>query len=394
VAGRTIIIKATRSGISYNSNQVIPYNCTNLPQGGFAIGERQDRYWLAKMISYANGTLTVEVVNYNVKNIYDLFGKQEAKKPIARLHFQSLDMPQFKAVCTTYVSSVLAQSAVFVVATTDSGSIARLTISVPVRQLSYEFRKKMKWQKEPVLFAISNSNILPEFAYVREYISKQLGYTKITVHIDLETVAGTTTMRSCSSPQIATIDGNFFQVLKFQKVQKESRAILKKFASESLLDINGYLDSQPDSLLHKLGLQGQDIIESILTKEGIRNRQHIDYLANVLHRPDRPLYITLSPNFGFLFVHNTSLYSHFMWEMLNSNATYLWSIPAAVSPADQLAKVTDIISFIRVNGRRAYLHNFDLDSSITFTRIYHSKVNSHVRDHFPYWKYKIEEALI
>ena len=401
MSARTIFIKLTSTGIYYNDKEYIPYVATNLPINGYHISDRHGFYWLANMEGFKDGKLTVRIVNYDAKQAQPTFDRQQSKRPISRLYFEQLDLGHFKALCTNYTIATLKGCPVFGSTGTPTlqGSLATLSFAVPVKHLNYEagrvtFRKKMRWQNEPIHFSIANSNILSEFMYVKNYIAKQLGCSKITVQIVAETIDNITTIKSCTSPQIAAIDQGFFQVLKFQKVQKESRAIFKKFASNSLLDINGYLNSEPDSMLHTLGMRGHDIIESILTKEGIRNRQHIDYLANVLHEEGSPLYITLSPHFGFLFVHRGTSHNHYLWEMLNSNATYIWSLTSTVQAKDQFDKITDIISFIRANGRRAYLSGFDLDKSIQFTRIYHSKVNSHVRDHFPYWKYKLEEALL
>lgn len=394
---KSVLVKLSTQGVYFNETQFISYADTNLPHESFTVSARNSTYWLADMVSFRDRVLQVEIAKYSLSGVEEQFRQQSAKRAFTELHFLGMDVAQLKAICTTYKHAGLKGLAA-PIREVPKSSLASLSFSVSVKRLRFEagrvvFTKRMKWQPEPVDFAIANSHILPEFGFVQQFISKQLGTSKINVHITIRSTGSAKAIYSCTSPEIDTIGPDFFQVLKFKKVAQVRRSIFKGETDQELLDLNGYLRDMGDESLHKLGLSGSDIIESILRKEGIRNKQHIDYLANKLHRTGVPIYITLTPSFGFLFSVEGEEKVHYLWEMLNSNATYVWSFGRGVPVEQQLKKVTDLVSYIRVQGRAAYLQEADLDRETDFTRVYHSKVNSHVRDHFPYWKFKIEEVL-
>lgn len=91
--------------------------------------------------------------------------------------------------------------------------------------------------------------------------------------------------------------------------------------------------------------------------------------------------------------------THHCWELLDSHATYLWSFdPAQVSTPEQFRIMEGIIGIIREQGRQQYKQHWKRQVSpgnkVLFRTIEHSYANSAVKDGFPIWRQKMEEAIV
>ncbi len=141
-----------------------------------------------------------------------------------------------------------------------------------------------------------------------------------------------------------------------------------------------------------LKISEQSLLKDILELKGIRNRKQLEYLAGKLHSKDEPIRFTLNPNFGFLFWVKGEKMHHFIWELLNSHATYMWSIDKdRFGKKKLLEKIDEIINFIRNNGRTQYLNNSEGDDFI-FSRIIHD--GSALKDSFPKWRVRVNEKIV
>ena len=110
---------------------------------------------------------------------------------------------------------------------------------------------------------------------------------------------------------------------------------------------------------------------------------------NNLHR----IRFTLKPNFGFLFTIEGKFKYHFCWELLNSHATYLWSIPYAVK--NNIEIVEQNINLINSMGRQNYKNelgnnNSFLPISVDFNLIRHSNNNNG----FYEWKNQLNSITV
>ena len=107
---------------------------------------------------------------------------------------------------------------------------------------------------------------------------------------------------------------------------------------------------------------------------------------------------TLHPNFGFVFLIEGEQCNHFVWELLNSHATYVWSIGKSHKDIElQYKRIEATIGTVRSAGRdeykRAYRNNHQ-DDDLVFTVIEHDQVNSNLKDGFLKWKSRLNEMLI
>ncbi|MGY6561707.1 MAG: hypothetical protein ACXITV_06340 [Luteibaculaceae bacterium] len=106
----------------------------------------------------------------------------------------------------------------------------------------------------------------------------------------------------------------------------------------------------------------------------------------------------MNPHFGFLFFVEGERNNHFIWELLNSNATYIWSFEKYDGTlAQQLKKIEEIIGRIRTLGREKYkgaYRNFQEDGDLVFRSIAHENINSDFVDDFPRWRSRLEQHLV
>lgn len=91
--------------------------------------------------------------------------------------------------------------------------------------------------------------------------------------------------------------------------------------------------------------------------------------------------------------------THHCWELLDSHATYVWSFnPSEVTIQEQFRLMEGIIGIIREQGRQQYKQHWRLQSNLNrgmvFRTIEHPHVSSHLKDGFPIWRQKIEEAIV
>jgi len=97
----------------------------------------------------------------------------------------------------------------------------------------------------------------------------------------------------------------------------------------------------------------------------------------------------------FCFFVKGSQMVHYIWEMLNTNATYIWSFdPALWSITRQLNKMEEVISYISNQGRDAYLRNVSPEKEILFRRVQHKGANSQLVDYFPKWRNFVNESIV
>jgi len=88
-------------------------------------------------------------------------------------------------------------------------------------------------------------------------------------------------------------------------------------------------------------------------------QRQLAYLAGTKQSQNHKLRYTLNPNFGFLFLIEGAKNKHFVWELLNSHATYIWSIDKSVKEIKlQFKRVESIINMIRTSGRGNYKRAF------------------------------------
>ncbi|WP_276345607.1 hypothetical protein [Daejeonella sp. JGW-45] len=261
------------------------------------------------------------------------------------------------------------------------------------------FTKSIKEVGDKVSFKIKNDYILAEFENVKSWFAKKLKTRKFKVNATITTTDGKVTEASAISPHIAMIDAELIDSIKYQRTIALTKSPRVADTHKSLFtaeEIFGEMETE--------GLEGnvfcqneQDILNFLLDNHKTRNRKQLEFLSGSKQAEDSKLRFTLHPNFGFLFFIQGKDNNHFVWELLNSHATYMWSIDKSEIEIElQYKRIEASVNTIRDSGReqykRAYRQNHH-DSDLLFCVIEHDDISSNFVDGFVKWKHKLNEKI-
>ncbi len=413
-----IILKVENQGLLYNEHGLISWEQTNFPdKESFTVRTYEPIYWRVFMERFDKATneLMVRVVDYNVEDIAG-FAKQKPKKPIHRLTFNSLDWNGVIQHLSSYTTRELEQlitrndpetrtskQASPVRGDWDFSASHRIKIDfkIPLSETRFglgmvELTKELKDFDEPLDIKIYNEDILPEFDYIKPFFAKALGKRKIGVQGWAEIDDNGEVRTSCRSQEVDRINQELISSVRQIRIRKAIESPRVIAVDKSLFTAEEFFDGMEDKehLGNALPASEQDILKEVLESKGIRNAKQLTYLAGKLHAQDEKMRFSLPPKFGFLFCVKGEKMHHFIWELLNSNATYIWSIDRGeMNMKQKIARIEEIIGFIRNHGRMAYLRNED-DEEFVFSKINHAQANSPVVDGFPRWKARVNQLLV
>ncbi|MEM6725830.1 MAG: hypothetical protein AAF598_17445 [Bacteroidota bacterium] len=270
---------------------------------------------------------------------------------------------------------------------------------IPFKKLIFktgyvECRKRIKPFKRPVTFRIPNDHLLSEFEHIKGYFSKKLDIKQVRVTGVINQENRGNGYYKAQSENIQNIDEHLIHSIRLIQMKKAIQKPKVLTIDKSLFNPDEYFDRFEPNLGNTISNDQQQLLEDIFQLEVIRNRKQLQYLAGKLHHAESHLRFTLTPKFGFLFLVRGQEMDHFIWELLNTNATYIWSMdkdhPSLNRKYD---RIEQIINGIREHGRMQYISS-EKSQDLLFHRITHKHANAALKASFPRWKAKIEEKLI
>lgn len=416
---RYIVLRISNNGIYYNETSRFHWEQTNFPlKENFVLNEHQPIYWNVEMLGYnkKTGILKAIIEDYDYNNGAEYFKTQLAKHQVKSIQFEPINWNKFQSKLSYFYFEAFNE---FVDATSISttfnkqensfAEIANLvvekeeTIQVdfqyPLNKTSFktgfvELTKRVEGIKGNTTIRIENPHIIAEFDHIKPFFAKALNRRSINVRgaISIDSSGNLTT--NCTSVQISKINENLITTV--QRFQLKDYVFNPKInpVDKSLFTPDEYFDNSDKLLGNALRKSEQDLLESIFGLEGIRNKKQLIYLSGKLHNKQTALKFTLSPDFGFLFHVVGDQLDHFVWELLNTHATYIWSIQKVGLSLNKKYRLLEReINFVRDNGRKLYLSK-EQSPDFEFTKINHSKINSSIVDGFPKWKMRLDECLI
>lgn len=423
---KTILLKVDNEGVYYNPTEGLAWASTNLPVGAFRFREHEPIYWRASMCAYQKETqlLELEVLDYQVTVVED-FEQQSPKQPISALHFRPLSPQAFKANLSYYdglrLAAILTATepvppAPKIIWTTEGRKplASSLQPSEEPAKIHLHFQQRIQdlsfslglikgthfveeWGVT-IDFEIVNDFIIPEFDYVKSYVAKALKQRHVP--IEIKTTLADTIEKAVPArcPVLQNIDERLLELVRSQTAER----LLKKPKFEADVDKSLFTaDEMYDQYTEDgpwgddLRSPGEEILAQILSIKKVRNAKQLQFLAGKVHAPAEKLRFTLTPLFGFIFVAQGERQQHFIWELLNSHATYLWSFdPDALPAQQQFRELEKILTFIKVHGRQEYRNNHHLSEHFAFRAINHRHANSSFVDSFPRWRNLLLEQLV
>lgn len=426
------IIKLNNQGIQVNNIDVIPYERTNLPKAHFTFGEQSDIFWRAHGdLNQSKKTLTLSITNYEQKNT-EAFSNQKSINKNVQIYFEKLDWNKWEKQLSFYSKNMLLniihESQTKKREIPEWGNISALqsdkysklsfdsiyhepnhfqqNLNIPFNNLTFEdgfvsFNATIGVEKINMIFKIHNTHLKKEFENIKHWFSKKLRLKEnISASVSITISNGEILETKATSLEIDKITPELIDTVR------ETRTIgLAKILPETNNQRNLYTTEDIFESLRKgqgsernvFDQSEMDILNIIINKGKVRNKQHISYLADVLQSLDNKIRYTLKPHFGFLFLVEENNHFYFVWELLNSHATYIWTAKDMhINNSIQYERIEKAFNFIRLNGREKYKQAYksgNIDNDLIFKSLEHSGVDLTPEISFELWKKKINNFL-
>ena len=434
------ILKIQENKFYYTPVDFIHISNTNFPPEKFGFSSGRPRYWRIEVLNFENENCIIEakVLDYDYDQIEE-FDSHEKKSNLNGFKFSNLSWARLKTCLTHYSKNsfeVIRED--FEDTSTDDNFIinenqedgaleegffdeeydsetkeeelnqeTNTTEKYEIQKSFLEDFANITFKKGYVHFKrsfpditseiyieIKNEYLIENYNYIKNYFTKINGSSKFNVELTLMVEDNFITEVSATSKEIEAINEDF--ILKV----KDARALnITNIKSEIDEDINIYTI---DELLAKLDetenlfqQTEEEIINLITESNSVRNKEQLLYLSG-LQDENIKIKFTVDKNFGYLFSIKNQYKIVICWELLHSNATYLWSFNKEVKFDDINERMERTIKTIQVNGRQNYRSankRKDIDEDLNFYLINHSKQNSNKKDCFGLWKKKLENYL-
>jgi hypothetical protein len=427
--GRTVILRLHEGRLWFNATYSIEIKKSNLPVSQINFGKVKDVFWLVEQLSFDHDsqTLHVNVKDYFLRD-YEDFSNQHPKATIDFVHFENLsDAASMKLALRYYTTEMgmldrAMEEGYEELAGSSDSSPEKISKKNPLfrsypdqekLELKFEvwfkdaefklgyiaFDKNIPKLKQMLRFQVSNDFLLPEFEFIKGYFIKALGTRKFEVDAVVFLEQGKVTGTGATSPIIMRINESLIDSIKTIRTFGITRSPMKVNIDKSLFtseDIFGEFDDIPNG--NVFSQSEQEILRQILEKYNVRNRKQLEYLSGVKQAPGTRLKFTLHPYFGFLFAVEGERMMHFIWELLNTHATYIWSLDKGEGSLErQSRRVEDAINQVRSSGRELYKqswHASHIDQDLVFNVIQHQDANSPFVDGFVLWRHRLGELLV
>jgi hypothetical protein len=428
---RQILLKITNDKIWFNDTDSIEISFTDIPYEHILFHSHRDIYWKVQLIEFDKNTnrLYLNILNYSYNDL-STFLAQKPKKEIKYLKFDKFNWKYLEPLLSGYQkkkfihqlinadyrgyeSRKINESPNYKSAGFEGqNSIIRQPFVIKVEEefaidfkdsafmLGYiKFSKYIKELNQTIDFKIINENILPEFDNIKYWFSKKLKTKKFNVKVIIIRTDNLITDSSATSKEIDSIDQHLIEGVKVQRTLGIIKSIRPQEIEKSLFTSDDLysLDSKNDLEGNVFKQTEKDILDLLIEKSDVRNKKELSYLSGSKQSINYRIRFTNHPIFGFIFLAEGELNNHFIWELLNSNATYIWTIEKGIKEIEtQYKRIESVINTILDCGREQYKRAYrtaNQDNDLVFNVINHKDIGSQLIDEFPRWKHRINELI-
>jgi hypothetical protein len=394
------IIKMTNERIFFGPKESIVYANTNLPKEHFRFKDRIQIYWLVELIRFTGDKKVnkVKVIDYGAKNVRS-FDYQVEMKEIPFLQFEELNKDAFLGLCD--LSEPLKLERLFsnspkptstkseAISVNETPAISNQN-NIPIaREYQVEFRIKLadatiidgaitfeqrfEGIDSNLLFEIQNPSLKAPYNTIKEYLAKRLGRKTFFVTATIKQWERKAVVVNAQSEEIALIDESFIQRIKYKQIN--SLLKIKQSDGRPIYCIDELLLLSDELKGNFLQTNIESIIEVLTNNVEHRNTRQLVYLAEKQDL-DEVVYLTVSPYFGFVFYLRNNNRRSYIWELLDSHATYIWSFENKDRDRKQEFDIVEqSINQIRQSGRNAYkskCRNGEIQAECRFDTIQHA----------------------
>lgn len=437
---KEILLKIENDKIWFNATDFIENTFTNIPFEHLKFNSYREIFWKVEMKEFDKSSkkLFIDIINYNYNDL-STFLSQKPKQEITYLEFGKFNWKFLEPLLSSY------QKIKFIHQLTDSND--KSYEIKPILDTSFrnvekvEFREdtnlhfeNVKSKREPIVskfeeefaidfndsvfmlgyvrfskyikklnqtldFKITNENILTEFDNIKYWFSKKLKIKKFKVKATFIIIDNELNEFSAISKEIDKIDQNLIEGIKVQRTLE-----ITKLNRPQEIDKAIFTSDDLYSLCNTNDLEGnvfkqteKDILDMLIEKSKVRNKRELTYLSGSKQSLNYRIRFTNHPNFGFIFIVEGELNNHFIWELLNSHATYIWTIEKGKKEIElQYKRIESTINTILDCGREKYKRAYkttNQDNDLILNVIYHKDKGSLFIDEFPKWKHRINELI-
>jgi len=440
MTNKEILLKIKNDKIWFNDTDFIDIKLTDIPFEHLSFNSYKDIFWKVEMIEFdkISNKLRLEILNYNYNDL-STFVSQKPKHEIKYLEFEKFNWKLLEPLLSSYqiikfisqltntgdirYENKLIKEATYSNIKTgqDNGNTNYLTEFITTNKtpiitnfdeefaidfndsvfmLGYvKFSRYIKKLNQSIDFKITHENILAEFDNIKYWFSKKLKIKKFKVKAYFTLIDNQLTEFSATSKDIDSIDQNLIEGVKVQRTLEITKSIRPQEIDKGLFTADDLysLDNKNDLEGNIFNQTEKDILEMLIEKGNVRNKRELTYLSGSKQSLNYRIRFTNHPNFGFIFTTEGELNNHFIWELLNSHATYIWTIEKGKKEIElQYKRIETTINTILDCGReqykRAYKTN-NQDNDLILNVIYHKDKGSQLIDEFPKWKHRINELI-
>lgn len=446
---KELIIKVDNEGIYLSPNLKVPIQQSNIPYEHCKFRIYEDIFWIVELVEYNNVTMCwkMKVLDYSANDIKN-FERQKSTKFVERIAFEKFNWIKFEELLSSYqkiklldvldnhdtdrfFKEVPKKNMIPIVYDRDFSKhkpenqstqnvyhdfsespkvkepiirTVRVEFNVYFSEAHFmlgyvSFSKNIKEINQVLNFKIPNDFLLAEFENIKSWFAKKLKTRKFKVIAIVTTSDGTVIETTATSPHINLINAELIDSIKYQRTFALTKPARISEVDKSLFttdEIFGKMNS--DDVEGNVFKQNEnEVLSYLLDNYKPRNKKQLEYLSGSKQSKNNKLRFTLHPNFGFLFFIEGQENNHFVWELINSHATYIWSIDKSDKEIElQYKRIESSINIIRDNGRvqykRAYRQNHH-DNDLVFSYIEHDEISSNFVDGFVKWKHKLNEKI-
>lgn len=421
---KELIIKIESKNICFNSTLSVPFRHTNLPPNEY-LKFKDNIYFKIKMLNYEseNQCLEVEIQEYNCKEISS-FGTRLQTKEVTKLKFNlPFNWEKLDAISYSSNKGKLMELGYLDKINLTDDTINQNTIinnfnnpkslnpieqkirevkysDCPVKFENAQFKSGRiifngQLNGEKVFFDVENVHILEKFDFIKSWFTRKLNISKWKVDLIVSLAGNTIIGIKATSKDVNRITPELIESVKYDRTVNLIKNPSTEDSNQELFSVEELFSQIDREKMEKNTFEqsGKDILNILLIKKG-RNRKQLEYLSEEKQSLNYPLKFTLSPHFGFLFTIESNGKNHYVWELLETHATYIWSINKLFSDVESQFKVVEnAVSIINKFGRDEYRKNYQKNDAFTFNHINHNKIITKQDEHFVLWKDKLNEYL-
>lgn len=261
-----------------------------------------------------------------------------------------------------------------------------------------EFLVTIKTISESCAIRVYNENLLPEFDNVKKWFSRRLGNEKFEVLVNFKFYPSGELEYTSTSHDIDKINTELIDGIRILRTHQLAKAVKSKELLDKMLytseDIYSLISETEGNVFNQ---NESDIIDVLINTSGVRNKVELQYLAIKKQSINQRIRFTTQPHFGFLFTIEGSISNHFVWELLESHATYIWTKPKSKELLDiQWKFIENEIRKIFTIGRENYKKEYSsIGNSTEFTLnvVHHKEPLKISEDRYSKWKSRINDIL-